>query len=134
MSQDTDSWLPEDPDDPQAKPALSWEEISPESLRQSALSSEVEETAESDDSLRATGMAWFEIILGTLLGLVAMVAVWYWSDGALGVLVVVPALVFGVPLVLTKRRDLRYLGYGMLVAIPVAVVLGIILWYLTLFI
>jgi hypothetical protein len=133
MSQGTDSWVPEDSDEPKARPTASWEEISPEKLRLSALSTQTEESG-SDDLLGAVGMAWFEIILGALLGLTAMVGAWYWSDGALGPFVAMPSVFLGLPLMLTKRRDLRYLGYGLLVSIPIAIVLGMLLWYLTLFI
>lgn len=133
MSQGTDSWASAESGASKVKPTASWEEISPETLRQSALSAEVE-AARSDDALGAIGMAWFEVILGVLLGIAAIIGTWYWSDGALGIFVAIPPVVLGVPLMLTKRHDLRYLGYGLLVAIPTALVLGLLLWYLTQFI
>ncbi len=126
--------LPDDSDDPKATPTVSWEEISPERLRTSAELAETQEGSGSDDALGGAGMAWFEVILGALFGLAMMVGAWYWSDGALGVIVAVPPAILGSPLMLTKRPDLRYLGYGLLVSVPIAVVLGILFWYLTLFI
>jgi hypothetical protein len=133
MSQDIDSSDPEESGTPKVRSVASWEEISPEKLRQSAVSID-DEALGSDDALGAIGMAWFEVILGALLGLATMIGAWYWSDGGLGPFVAIPPVVLGVPLVLTKRHDLRYLGYGLLVAIPAGVVLGLLFWYLTLFI
>lgn len=126
--------MPEDSDEPGAKPAVSWDEISPESLRQSALHSEDSNEVEVDDSLSVVGMAWFEVILGVLMGIASMMALWYFTDGGLALILPIPAVALGTPLVLTKRRDLRYLGYGMLASIPIAFVLGMLLWYLTLFV
>jgi len=126
--------MPDDLDESEAKPKVSWDEISPESLRQSAVSAEVQEAIETDDSRGAVGMAWFEVILGALLGIASMLGLWYVTDGGLALLLPIPAIVMGTPLVLTKRRDLRYLGYGLLASIPAAFILGLLLWYLTLFI
>ena len=134
MSQVVEPSLPDDPDAPKMKPTVSWEEISPESLRTSAESMVTKRGSDSDDALGGVGMAWFEVILGILFGLVMAVGAWYWSDGALGIIVAMPPIVFGLPLMLTKRIDLKYIGYGLLVSVPIAVVLGVLLWYLTLFI
>jgi hypothetical protein len=133
MSQVMDSWEPADLDEVEQKPRASWEEISPDSLRRSALSEEYEVDSETDGQRAHAGLAWFEVILGALLGVAMATALWGLSGGELWFLALLPGLVVGPPLMAFKRRDLKYLGYGLLVSPVIALVLGLIFWYLTLF-
>jgi hypothetical protein len=133
MSQVRDSWEPTDLDEDEQKPRAAWEEISPDNLRRSALSEEYEAELESGGHKVQAGMAWFEVILGSLLGAAMAIALWGWSEGGLWFLVPVPGLVLGAPLMTSKRRDLKYIGYGLLVSPVIALVLGLVFWYLTLF-
>jgi len=128
-----DSWEPADLDEIENKPKATWDEISPESLRRSALSEEYEAGSESDGHHAQAGMAWFEIILGSLLGMASMIALWEWSNGGLSFFLPLPPLILGAPLMAAKRRDLKYLGYGLLISPVLAFLLGTLVWYLTLF-
>lgn len=128
-----DSWEPADLDDLEEKPKVAWEEISPESLRRSADVGEIDDGVKPEGVDGKVGMAWFEIILGVFLGLAMAIALWWWSDGGLWVLAPVPGLVLGASLMAFKRRDIKYLGYGLLLSPVVALVLGLAFWYFTLF-
>lgn len=128
-----DSWEPADLDELERKPKVAWEEISPENLRRSALSEDVDEGPESGSLAGRAGMAWFEVILGALLGLASAIALWWWSDGGLSVFILIPAPIIGGLLMIAKRRDVKYLGYGLLVSPVMALVLGLAFWYLALF-
>ena len=112
--------------------APSWDEISPETLREHAEAQGADPVAAAGTE-RASGIAWFEAVLGLLLGLSGTLAAYQMSDGGLGPSVVVPAAALGVILWLVPRPDIRNLGLGLLWSVPAAALLGLGMWYLAQF-
>lgn len=128
--------LPESrvPDAARPRPTGSWEDISLESLHRSALFEEAHGVIGTSDAPIDRGRAWFQVVLGVLLGMAATLGMYEWSRGALGPFVALPAVVVGLPLALLRRADARQIGFGLLVSIPVAAGLGTAIWYATLFV
>jgi hypothetical protein len=71
----------------------------------------------------------FEFTLGILFGISSILGVFQWSDGGLGPFSAVPALALAISMILARRKDLRSLGFGLLTSLPIALLIGLVLWY-----
>jgi hypothetical protein len=150
VTEDTETVVPDESSLP------TWDEISPETLRRAS----AEATPHRDPKLQglfdthaqpegqgavdavvkrppredvlASGVEWFTFTLGVLLGMASSLGAFQWSGGKLGPFVAVPAIVFAVPLIFMRRKDLRSIALGLLVSLPTALALGLVLWYVAL--
>jgi hypothetical protein len=147
VTEDTETVVPDESKLP------TWDEISPDTLRRASTEStprrepklqglfdaqpgadgEEAEVAEPRRQPRETvvesGLEWFSFALGVLLGMASSLGAFQWSDGKLGPFVAVPAIVLAVPLIFTRRKDLRSIAYGLLTSLPTALALGLALWF-----
>ena len=131
MSEEASVLLPDGLQAP-LKRAPSWDEISPDTLREHAEAQGVDPVA-TGGTQRVSGIAWFEAVLGLLLGLSGTLAAYQMADGGLGPFVVAPAAALGAILWLVPRPDIRNLGLGLLWSVPAAALLGLGMWYLAQF-
>jgi len=130
-----------------------WDEISPDTLRRASTEStprrepklqglfSAQPAADGEDeageaprrrsreSVAEPGLEWFSFTLGVLLGVASSLGAFQWSDGKWGPFVAVPAIVLAVPLIFTRRKDLRSVAYGLLTSLPTALALGLALWF-----
>jgi hypothetical protein len=109
--------------------SVGWDEISADRLRESAANQEARGVYSETEVAAPVGMAWYEVVLGVLLGTTGSLGMYEWSQGGLGPFIVVPATVLGLILLAIPRYDIRHLGFGLLVSVPVTALLGLGLWY-----
>ncbi len=84
------------------------------------------------EDVLGSSVMWFEFALGILLGMASSLGVFQLSNGKLGPFVALPAIALALPLIFTRRRDLRSIAFGLLASLPTALALGLVLWYVAL--
>lgn len=114
---------------PAVTASAGWDEISPERLRESAADHQARGVFGDTEEAAPMGMAWYEVVLGSLLGMAATLGMYEWFGGGLGPFAVGPAIVLGLILLAIPRHDVRHLGFGLLVSVPASALLGLVLWY-----